>query len=334
MELIERYLQAIGRYLPTESRADILAELRSELLEQMDARSEEWGRPLDEADIAALLKAHGRPEAIALRYLPQRSLIGPSVFPFYILTLKKVLPLVLIVYLVANTATLFFSATGGELLGHFVHALAGLVPALFIGWGAFTVVFAVIDYARSKPSVSEKLNQWDPMKLPALEPEQAVKQKSFNMRLLELAVHCLWILYVIMIPVHPFLIFGPGARAMSAAGVGLAPVFHPFYVLILVMLGVQLVMKIVGLRSGEQRLVKPLDFVANLLGIWALSMLAFAKQIIVPLSGGMDASKLASTNHALSLAFRLALLFAVYGLIKELWKYFRSRIRVRRALAV
>jgi len=334
MELLERYLRAIGQYLPAASRADILAELRSELLEQMDARAEEWGRPLDEADIAALLKVHGRPEAIALRYLPQRSLIGPSVFPFYILTLKKVLPLVLIVYLVANTATLFFSATGGELLGHFVHALAGLVPALFVCWGILTIVFAGIDYARSKPSASRRMDQWDPMKLPALEPQQTAKQKSLNMRLLELAVHCLWILYVLMIPVHPFLIFGPGARAMTAAGISLGPVFHPFYVLLLVMLGVQLVTKIVGLRSGEQRLAKPLEFVANLLGIWALSMLAFARQIIVALSGGMDASQVTSINHALNLAFGIALIFAVYGLIKELWKYLRNRIPVRRALAI
>src|ERR1700722_17305257 len=105
MELVERYLQAIGQYLPADSRNDILAELRSELLEQMDARAEEWGRPLDEADVAALLRVHGKPEAIALRYLPQRSLIGPAVFPFFLLTLRRTLPLVIAIYAIASTAT-------------------------------------------------------------------------------------------------------------------------------------------------------------------------------------------------------------------------------------
>src|ERR1700746_2186024 len=98
MELIERYLQAIGQYLPADSRNDILAELRTELLEQMDARAEGGGRAPDEAGVAALLRVHGRPEAIALRYLPQRSLIGPSIFPFYLFTLRRALPFVVIVY--------------------------------------------------------------------------------------------------------------------------------------------------------------------------------------------------------------------------------------------
>src|ERR1700742_1558882 len=115
MELIERYLQAIGQYLPADSRNDILAELRSELLEQIDARAEEWGRPLDEADVAALLRVHGKPGAIALRYLPQRSLIGPMVFPFYEWTLRRGLPLVLLLVLLANGLTFAVSPDQGHL---------------------------------------------------------------------------------------------------------------------------------------------------------------------------------------------------------------------------
>src|SRR5579875_1431127 len=130
MELVERYLQAIGQYLPVETRADILAELRTELEDQMEARAEEWGRPLDEADVAALLKVQGKPELVALRYIPQRSLIGPSVFPFYVFTLKRVLPLVAIVYAFANAATLLFSAGSGALAERIVHAALGIVPSV------------------------------------------------------------------------------------------------------------------------------------------------------------------------------------------------------------
>ena len=39
MELIERYLQAIGRQLPRSQRADILSELRSALMDTLEARS-------------------------------------------------------------------------------------------------------------------------------------------------------------------------------------------------------------------------------------------------------------------------------------------------------
>ena len=334
MELIERYLQAIGQYLPADSRDDILAELRSELLEQMDARAEEWGRPLDEADVAALLKVHGRPEAIALRYLPQRSLIGPTVFPFYMFTLQRTLPLVLFVYALGNFATIMFSAQQGDLAGRTARALFGLMPTLFIFWGVVTIVFAVIEYARTKPAVCATFDQWDPQKLPALKPQPLVKQKSFNIRLLELAVHVLWMLYVMAIPAHPFLILGPGANVFRSMGVGLAPVWHTFFVLLIVMLSVQLVMKIAALRSNGQALVKPLDFVANVVGTIALSFLAFSRQLIVSSSPTADLQQLASVNHALSLAFKIALLFGVLGLASELWKYMRAHVHVRKQLAV
>jgi hypothetical protein len=332
MELVERYLQAIGQYLPTDSRSDILAELRTELLEQMDARAEEWGRPLDEADVAALLKVHGKPEAIALRYLPQRSLISPSIFPFYLFTLRRALPLVLLAYTLANAVNLMLTAQSGDLGGRIVRAIFGFVPVLFMFWGAVTIVFAAIDYARTKPAACAHLEQWDPLKLPALKPQQPIKQKSFAIRVTELVVHVLWMLYVLTIPAHPFLILGPGAGALHAMGIGLAPVWHPFFVLLIVMLSVQL--KIVALRSGEQPLIKPLDFVANLLGIGALSFLAFARQIIVSSSPTADLQQLATLNHALSLALRIALFFAVFGLVSEIWKYLRARVQVRSQLAV
>jgi hypothetical protein len=82
MDLLERYLQAVGQYLPAKTKDDTIAELRANLLEQMDAREEEFGRPLQQSDVAEILKAHGKPEAVALRYLPQRSLIGQRYFRF------------------------------------------------------------------------------------------------------------------------------------------------------------------------------------------------------------------------------------------------------------
>jgi len=324
MELIERYLQAIGQYLPADSRNDILAELRSELLEQMDARAEEWGRPLDEADVAALLKAHGRPEAIALRYLPQRSLIGPSTFPFYLFTLQRALPLVLIVYALGNAATLMFSPQQGDLAGRIVRAAFGVIPVLFMFWGVVTIVFAGIDYARTKPMARAHLEQWDPWKLPALKPQQTPKQKSFAIRAVELVVHVLWMIYVLLIPAHPFLILGPGAAAFRSKGIYLAPVWHTFFVLLIVMLSVQLLMRIVALRSGEQVLIKPLDLAANCIGIIGIALLTFAPQLIISSSPTADVQQFATINHALILALRLALFFAVFGLISEIWKYLRT----------
>lgn len=333
MELIERYLQAIGQYLPADSRNDILAELRSELLEQMDARAEEWGRPLDEADIAALLKVHGRPEAIALRYLPQRSLIGAAVFPFYVFTLKRALPLVVLVYALGNIATLTFSAPDGDLAGRIVRAALGLVPALFLCWGVVTIAFAVIDYARTKPAARAHLDQWDPMKLPAMKA-QPVKQKSFNIRVFELGVHILWMLYVLAIPTHYFLILGPGARALKSMGIALAPIWSSFYAMLIAVLSVQLLARILALRPGDQPWVKPLDLCSKFIGILGVSLLAFSQQILIATNGTMNSQKLADINHGLSLAFRITLIISVFGFLPKTWKYLRDLGRMQRRLAL
>jgi hypothetical protein len=82
MDLLERYLQAVGQYLPPATREDVLAELRVNLQAEMDERAAENESPLTESEAAAILKAHGRPVLVAARYLPPRYLIGPELFPF------------------------------------------------------------------------------------------------------------------------------------------------------------------------------------------------------------------------------------------------------------
>ena len=65
MDLLERYLQAVGEYLPANMKADTLAELRENLLAQMEAREDELGRSLAPAEVASVLEKHGRPLLVA-----------------------------------------------------------------------------------------------------------------------------------------------------------------------------------------------------------------------------------------------------------------------------
>ncbi len=112
MDLLERYLQAVGEYLPANMKADTLAELRENLLAQMEAREEELGRSLTPAEVASVLEKHGRPMLVAARYLPQQSLIGPGLFPIYWFTLKKSFPFVVLAYGVTQIVALVFVGGG------------------------------------------------------------------------------------------------------------------------------------------------------------------------------------------------------------------------------
>ena len=46
MDLFERYLQAVRKYLPWQRQDDIVAELRANLEAQREEREAELGRPL------------------------------------------------------------------------------------------------------------------------------------------------------------------------------------------------------------------------------------------------------------------------------------------------
>jgi hypothetical protein len=53
---LNRYLQAVAKCLPREGREDIIAEMRANILSQMEDREAELGRPLTEDEQADTLR--------------------------------------------------------------------------------------------------------------------------------------------------------------------------------------------------------------------------------------------------------------------------------------
>lgn len=99
MDLLDRYLGAVGALLPKAQREDIVAELRDLLLNRFEEKEEALGRPLTDKEREAALKDFGHPLAVAGRYGPQRSLIGPTLYPFYVFALKIALAVAAVVSL-------------------------------------------------------------------------------------------------------------------------------------------------------------------------------------------------------------------------------------------
>ena len=89
--LVDRYIYAIRRLLPRTQRDDIAAELREALESQVDSEESRAGRFLHGEEIAAILKRFGQPREVAARYGSQQFLIGPDVFPSYMMAVKIVL---------------------------------------------------------------------------------------------------------------------------------------------------------------------------------------------------------------------------------------------------
>jgi hypothetical protein len=328
MDLLERYLQAIGKYLPEATRDDTLAELRANLLEQMDARSEELGRPLADSDVTTILRAHGKPELVALRYLPQRSLIGPTIYPFYQYTVRKALPLVLFAYVVAHALPLITTPNAAHFKAILGSAALGLVPTLLLFFAIMTIVFAMFESGQRKYGAGA--SEWDPAKLPVVQHPGQKKERSLPSRVADLCVHCLWMVYVFLIPFHPYWIIGPGTYYLKILSASFAPVWHTFFVLVITLLSIQLVMKILALRNGPHPWKKPMEFLTGLLGATATGMLAFASVLLVPAGGNTNLSELAAVNYWMSRGFKIALFFVVIGLLVDAWKYVRPSIQTTR----
>src|SRR5689334_3506824 len=88
MELLDRYLHAIKFWLPRKQQDDIIAEISEDLHSQIEDHESQLGRKLSDNEVAALLRKRGRPLLVANGYSPQHSLIGPVLFPIYVLVLK------------------------------------------------------------------------------------------------------------------------------------------------------------------------------------------------------------------------------------------------------
>jgi hypothetical protein len=96
MELTDRYLQAVGFWLPKNQKHDIIAELSEDLHSQIEERESALGRKLTDDDMEQILKQRGRPLLVANRYRPQQHLIGPVLFPIYVFVLEVVAALYLL----------------------------------------------------------------------------------------------------------------------------------------------------------------------------------------------------------------------------------------------
>jgi hypothetical protein len=317
MDLLERYLQAVGRHLPGKNKMDTLAELRANLLAEMEGREEELGRPLTEDEVSAVLEQHGMPLIVASRYMPQHYLIGPGLFPLYWYTLLRSFPLVVLAYAVAQVANYVFAGgvSIGAAIGHFPYVA-------FTFWAVMTLGFAVFEYGQGKFFSEVKCAQaWHAKSLPPLTKEKE-KGPSFASRVADFIVSVLIILWLLSIPTHPYLILGPGG-SVHGLPFGLSPEWHIFYWQIVGLLALMLPLKFAALfRSGWR---KVLELATQAIGILVLVVMVQARSYFAPGTGGnITPDVAASINSAVNLGFRVVLAITVVKFLWDVWQAIAS----------
>ncbi|MCT6698284.1 hypothetical protein [Rheinheimera sp. 4Y26] len=96
MELVQRYVSAVQRYLPEEQQAAIGRELSADIADKIAHQAEEAGRTLSDSEIATLLQQWGHPRLVASQYVPPLPLVSSELMPLYWQVLKLVLALLFV----------------------------------------------------------------------------------------------------------------------------------------------------------------------------------------------------------------------------------------------
>jgi len=189
MNLIDTYASEVGRRLPRKDRADIEAEICSALQDLLDERSREAGKPVDEEMTFEVLKEYGDPEKVASSYQGERYLIGPHLYPVFLMVIRIVFPAVailagigMIVQVSQHVASVEnISGVVENISGVFVSVLVGVLTTTISALGNIVLIFAIIEWVMHYEGITVKgkmrlaKKEWDPHSLTRMSSPNHVK---------------------------------------------------------------------------------------------------------------------------------------------------------------
>ena len=279
MELSESYLKAVRRYLPRGQRDDIIAELRVDLGSQIEDKQAELGRVLTDVEQMAIFKKQGDPMAVAMRYRGTgRSLsigwelIGPELFPAYLILLSCNLVIAAVVIAVVL------------MLGHISFTLTAFLIPMLMEVVIVTLVFILLNFLRG--FLGRRMSEswmWPPAELAHLLPlPRWYSATGF-------AACGLLTLWWLLIPHFPRLVLGSAAPELK-----LSPDWHRYYVPVLMVLLVGTGQRAMNVVRPDWRWLLPMGrFVADCAG--AIVMFFFRTHALVVTADGV--ADLARAQH-------------------------------------
>jgi hypothetical protein len=168
--------------LPKKIRTDIEAEIRSILQDMLDERCQKTGKPVGEEATLEVLKAYGSPEKVAGTYLGDRYLIGPRLYPTFMLVLRIMLMVIGILAAIGLGIVIYPTISNPQIaLETIVRAVANLGVTLITALGNVVLIFAILEWALFRAGTKvdikglPKEKEWDPHSLTKLSPPDQVK---------------------------------------------------------------------------------------------------------------------------------------------------------------
>ena len=171
MNLVERYIAAVQRELPSNKRDDISRELKANIMDEIDELEAEHG-PLNNDQVNALLIKMGHPRAVARQFCPPAPLVSARLMPLYLNTLYMVLGVLFVISSLEIATRWLSGAEMGILL--YLKALAShFLNASYFAFTWVTIGFIVLTRDRKYADDEAKNTnpdigcKWSPAELPS-----------------------------------------------------------------------------------------------------------------------------------------------------------------------
>jgi hypothetical protein len=314
MDLVDRYVYAVKRHLPSAQQDDIVNELTDDILSQIRDKEEELGRTLNEAEQETVLKHYGHPYLLAARYRPQQYLIGPTLFPFYLPAMKIALAVAFGIQVIVAFSIGLAERAPERILPHIV-AFPGVAFHVMF-W--VTLAFAVADYWQAQLKLFEN---WSPRTLPPVAQTRPPKRGHLTVDIVANICFTAWWL---AIPAYPFLMLGPAASFLTISGNW----SRVYYVAPIPAIASTL-MAIAGVaRPRWEWLLRFRSLTVNLLGLMILSVAIKAGPLLVAADDTPNLVRLAKgVNDVATLVLVVIALITMVHVIVDVIRLIRSSVR-------
>ena len=328
MELIDRYVQEVGRHLPRKKRSDIQAELQSTLIDTLEGRVE--GEPSQD-DQVELLKEFGPPQKVAASYWPEgQYLIGPRLYPLF----RMVVGIVLIVFVIVQLVLLGVAEVFNQEVLSFLSVLdifSEMIGSAFTAFTIIVIVFAILQRFDVRPETDQ---EWNPRDLPAIEEVDNISRGG---TVAEITFSLVILAILIFLPDKIGVVISPGMEVI------LNPVIVSYIPLIIVALMVGIALDVFLLWRGRWETGTRLAKIGtNLFGIYVLFVLISSHNSWLAQEGAAgflsflrsfsedvfsnEKSTLIIGMHAFRLAFVIALIVTVVDTVKMVYQLIKRLI--------
>jgi hypothetical protein len=318
MDLIDRYVIAVRRQLPTSLQDDVTMELSDSLRSEAEEHEQRAGHPLTAAEQATLLKKRGHPWLMASRYLPQQQLIGPALFPYYRQALQIVVFwVVLPITLLGGAISAIYSTAPSAVWGHMLGAAwNGAIYSV----GIVTIVFAILDHEKLRISV---LDAWNPENLPEPKAGRPIPRSETVLGLIFALTFLIWWIGLVRLPE---LSYDAGDSVRFEAAPIWQALYYPILASLIAGVGIYLIDLV---RPWRTLTVSAVDLVVNLANVAIVVLILRAGHYVDVLGSPDHGARLAQAsswiNTIIGLVFLTVGAAAIFEVLNEIWKMIKAR---------